>query len=294
MSAPANQRFRLALAQMRVLGGEKEKNLSRAESMIAQAVENRAAVVLLPEALTLGWTHSSARTEADPVPGGESCARLRESARRHGVYVCAGLVERDGPHIFNAAVLIGPDGELLAHHRKLNELDLAHGLYALGDRLQVAITPFGRIGVMICADGFARGQVISRTLGYMGADVILSPSAWAVPADHDNAAAPYGQLWVDNYGPVARDFQLWVCGVSNVGWITDGPWKGRKCIGSSLLVDPTGRPAVWGPYGVDAEAVLYAEIQPVPRPAQGDQWAGVLDDDSVFRARKSPPAKSSA
>jgi predicted amidohydrolase len=273
MSAPVNTSFRLALAQMRVLGGEKEKNLARAEAMIARAAEQRAGVVLLPEALTLGWTHSSARTEADAVPSGESSERFREAARRNGVYVCAGLIERDGSRIYNAALLIGPDGDILAHHRKLNELDLAHDLYALGDRLQIASTPLGRIGLMICADGFASGQVITRTLGYMGADIILSPSAWAVPAEHDNAATPYGQLWVDNYSPVARDFQLWICGVSNVGWITDGPWKGRKCIGSSLLVDPTGRPAVWGPYGVDAETILYTEIRLVPRPAQGDQWA---------------------
>lgn len=278
MKPPASARFRLALAQMRVVGGEKQTNLARAEEMIAQAAGNGAQVVLLPEALTVGWTHSAARTEADSVPGGESCERLREAACRHRVYVCAGLVERDGPRLFNAAVLISSEGTLLAHHRKLNELDLAHDLYALGDRLQVATTPFGRMGVMICADGFARGQVISRALGYMGADIILSPSAWAVPADYDHAAAPYGQLWVDNYGPVARDFELWICGVSNVGWITDGPWKGRKCIGCSLLVDPAGRPAIWGPYGVEAETTLYTEIRTVPRPAQGDQWATLQDN----------------
>jgi predicted amidohydrolase len=126
---------------------------------------------------------------------------------------------------------------------------------------------------MICADGFAEGQVLARSLGYMGAEVILSPSAWAVPADHDNQRDPYGKLWLDNYSPVARDFQLWIAGVSNVGWITDGPWKGRKCIGCSLVVGPDGASVLQGPYGVDAETVLYMDISPVSRPAQGDQWA---------------------
>jgi len=37
-------------------------------------------------------------------------------------------------------VPIGPDGNLLLHHRKLNELDIAHDLYALGDRLQVVLS----------------------------------------------------------------------------------------------------------------------------------------------------------
>jgi predicted amidohydrolase len=169
-------------------------------------------------------------------------------------------VERAEEKIFNAAVLLSPTGQLLAHHRKINELDFAQDLYERGDRLQVAHTPLGTIGLMICADGFANGQVISRTLGCMGADLILSPSAWAVPADHDNAKEPYGQLWVDNYGPVARDFHLWIAGVSNVGWITDGPWEGRPCIGCSLVVGPSGHPVLQGPYGADAETILYLDV----------------------------------
>ena len=35
-----------------------------------------------------------------------------------------------------------------------------------------------------------------------------------------------GNLWRDNYGPVASDFRLWIAGVSNVGPITAGPWAG--------------------------------------------------------------------
>jgi predicted amidohydrolase len=176
-------------------------------------------------------------------------------------------------------VLIGPDGGLLLHHRKLNELDIAHDFYAPGDRLSVASTPLGTLGVMICADAFAPGQVVSRTLGLMGADIILSPCAWAVPADHDNAKEPYGQLWLDNYCPVARDFRLWIAGVSNVGWLNDGPWNGRKCIGCSLVVGPDGRKALMGPYGADAEAILYADINLEPRPARGDGWERLWNAD---------------
>jgi len=264
--------FWLGLIQMRVEGGRKAENLRHAVELIGQAATDGVRVVVLPEAMPLGWTHSSALQLADAIPDGESCEVLRGAARQHAVYVCAGLIERAGEAIFNSAVLIGPAGELLLHHRKLNELEIGHDLYGLGDRLQVARTPLGTFGVMICADAFARGQVISRTLGLMGADIILSPSAWAVPADHDNAREPYGQLWLDSYCPVARDFRMWIVGVSNVGWITDGPWAGRKCVGCSLVVDAAGRPVLRGPYGHDAEAVLCAEVRLVPRPAQGTGW----------------------
>lgn len=264
--------LKLALAQILVEGGRKAANLQRAERAIADAAGSGAQVVLLPEALNLGWTHPAAETEADAIPGGESCSRLRAAARAHEVYVCAGLVERAGKRIFNSAVLLAPDGQLLLVHRKLNELEIGHRLYAQGDRLGVVPTPLGCLGVMICADAFARGQVVGRALGLMGADLILSPSAWAVPAGHDNAREPYGRLWLDNYGPVARDYRLWIAGVSNVGPLAAGPWQGRQCIGCSLLVGPDGRQVLQGPYGVQAEALLLAVLELPARPARGDGW----------------------
>jgi predicted amidohydrolase len=264
--------FKLALAQMRVDGGARAANLRRATDRIQAAAGAGAQVVLLPEALDLGWTHPAAATEAEPVPGGSAYAELQRAACRHGIYVCAGLIERDGPRVFNAAILIGPRGELLLHHRKLNELELGHSLYAQGDRLAVAATPLATFGLMICADAFARHQMVARTLGLMGADVILSPCAWAVPAEHDQAANPYGQLWLDHYRPVARDFSLWIAGASNVGWLNAGPWSGRKCIGCSLVIDPRGDIAARGPYGVEADTLLFVDVSPLPRPARGDGW----------------------
>jgi predicted amidohydrolase len=152
-------------------------------------------------------------------------------------------------------------------------LEIGHDFYAQGDRLGVAETELGTLGLMICADAFARGQVVTRTLGLMGVQVILSPCAWAVPADHDNQREPYGGLWLDNYGPVARDYRLWIAGVSNVGRLEAGPWAGRHCVGCSLLVGPDGEPVARGPYGVEAESLILADIVPAPRPARGDGWA---------------------
>lgn len=252
--------MKLAMAQMRVEPGAKPANLARAESMIAEAAGGGAEVVVLPEALTLGWTHPSARTSADEIPGGESCERLRAAAKRHRMLVCAGLVERAGDKLFNSAVLLDEAGTLLIHHRKIHELDFARELYACGDRLSVVETRLGRVGVMICADGFAPQQSISRALGSMGARFIFSPCAWAVPADHDNERDPYGQLWLDNYGPVAREFGLCIAGVSNVGPITAGSWRGRKCIGNSLVIGPDGRELARGPHGEQAEALLLVQI----------------------------------
>jgi predicted amidohydrolase len=250
--------MKLAIAQMLVEPGRKAANLARAEYFITQA--RGADAVVLPEALTIGWTHPSAHEQADVIPDGESCRRLCDSARQHRLFICAGIVEQAGEQIFNAAVLIDSSGNVLIHHRKIHELDIAQDLYARGDRLSVAETPFGKVGVMICADGFAPGQSITRTLALMGARNILSPCAWAVPAGHDNVREPYGQLWLDNYCPVAREFGVTIAAASNVGPITAGPWRGRQCIGNSLVIGAGGRERLRGPYGENAEALLMVEI----------------------------------
>lgn len=250
---------RVGMGQMLVEGGKPEANLTRAVRMIEEAGRRGYDVVVLPECLDLGWTHPSARDLAQPLPGPHS-DRLAEAARRAGIHVVAGLVERDGDRLYNAAALISPEEDLLLKHRKINELDIAHDLYSLGDRLGVADTPFGRVGVTICADNFPGTLAFGESLARMGATFLLSPCAWAVDADHDNGSEPYGGLWKGAYSTLAEKFPITVVGVSNVGWMTGGPWEGRKCIGCSLAVGPGGEILAEGPYGEAAEALLRIDV----------------------------------
>ena len=263
---------------MRVSGGDAGANLARARAMIAEAARKGAQVVLLPEALDAGWTSPSSRALAEGVPGGRACRAYREAAREFGVYVCAGLAERKGKAVYNAAVLVSPRGRVLLHHRKLNELEIGHDVYDQGDRLAVAHTPLATFGLMICADAAVHGQVVTRALGLMGADVVLSPSAWAVPPGHDNGNEPYGGMWRDCYGAAARDFRIWIAGCSSVGRVEGGPWNGHSCIGCSMVVDPNGRVVLTGPYGENAECILSVDIEPEPRPARGAGWGAFWQD----------------
>lgn len=240
--------------------GDPDATLAHALARIAEAAAGGAHVVLLPEALPLGWMAADTATRAGQVPGGPTCDAFCAAAREAGVWVCTGLVERAGAVVYNAAVLIDRTGTVRLHHRKINELAIAQPTYARGDRLAVTESPWGRLGVMICADAFVDGEVISRSLAEMGARVLLSPCAWAVPPGHDNTTHPYGALWRHCYGAVARDHGVWIAGASNVGPITAGPWAGHACIGCSLVVDPSGTPVLEGPYGVDADALLMVDL----------------------------------
>jgi predicted amidohydrolase len=265
--------IKLALVQMKVEGGELDLNLQHAAEQIASAAQNGAQLALLPEVMDLGWTHPSAKNLAYPIPGGKTFEHLAEAARQNRIFVVAGIVEKDGNRTYNTAILINPEGELFLKHRKLYELDIAHDLYETGDRLNVCHTELGTIGLMVCADAAAKGQVIQRSLGYMGADVILSPSSWAVEADHDNESKPYGDEWRRNYKSVAEEFQMWIIGVSNVGWLTAGPWKDWKCIGCSLVIDPDGREVLQAPYGAEADTIIYLDVDIRKRPARGTDWS---------------------
>lgn len=247
------------MAQMLVVGGYPAGNLARAVDLIQQAATAGCRVVVLPECLDFGWTDPSAAAAAEPIPGRYS-ESLVEAARRNNIWVVAGLVERDQTRLYNTAVLIAPSGEIVLQHRKINELALAHSLYSLGTNIAVADTELGRVGLAVCADNYPDSPEIGGALGRMGCRLLLSPCAWAVDGDHNQQQQPYGAMWRESYQALAQRFPMTVVAVSSVGWLTDGPWKGRKCIGCSMAVGPGGVILAQAPYGEDAETLLVVEI----------------------------------
>jgi predicted amidohydrolase len=264
--------LKLAMAQMLVEGGKKQNNLNRAVKRIEEAAKNKADFVLLPEAMDLGWTHSAARTEAEPIPGGSTFKILADAAKMNKIYVCAGIIEKDGDRTFNAAVIINRNGELILKHRKINELDIAHDLYDHGDRINVCKTEFGTIGLLICADASSKDYILPRSIGYLGADLILLPCSWAVPADYDNVKQPYGGMWSDAFNAVCKEFNLNIAAVSNVGKIVDGPWKNWDCIGNSMFVENGGKDITILPYGLNADTIVYKDVKMIQRPGRGTTW----------------------
>jgi predicted amidohydrolase len=275
--------YRIGMAQILVEGAQPNANLDRAEKFIRDAARRGCQLVVLPECLDLGWTDPSARRLAQPIPG-EHSQRLAAAAKETGQFVVAGLVERAGDRLYNAAVLIDSRGQIVLVHRKINELEIAHDLYSIGDRLAVAQTQIGTLGINICADNFPNSLAIAHVLARMGAQLLLAPSAWAVNASHDNQSEPYGARWREAFGELGRLYDLPVVAVSNVGWLTDGPWKGRKTIGCSLATDYRGHVLAEGPYGDAAESLIVVDVKLRQRAVRGTQIA----DDLAARGYAGP------
>lgn len=140
---------------------------------IAKAAKQKADLVVLPETLTYYATGLSYADCAEPIPG-PSTDYFGTLAREHNLYIVAGLIERDAKLIYNVAVLIGPDGELVGKYRKicLPRSEIEAGVQP-GKETPVFDTRFGKVGMMVCYDGFF--PEVARGLANNGAEVIAFP-----------------------------------------------------------------------------------------------------------------------
>lgn len=266
--------LKLGMGQLLVEGGEPHRNLKRAEDMIKEASLKECGIVLLPEVLDLAWTHPSAKTEAQPIPGPYS-DRLCKAASLCGIYVCAGLTEKEGGHIYNTAIFISDEGRILLKYRKINLLSVEQPFYEVGRSLSAVETPFGIVGVNLCADNYLDGLVIGHTLARMGSQIILSPSSWTVDYSIDETDDPYQDKWLKPYLILARSYDIVIAGATSVGYIVGGPYEGKKMVGCSLAVNKDGIIAK-GPYLEFAGELVVAEIPVSGRKEKGTDIGEML------------------
>jgi predicted amidohydrolase len=140
---------------------------------IAQAAEQKVDLVVLPETLTFFGTGLKFVDVAESIPG-PSTEYFGELAKNHGLHIVAGLVEKDGHLMYNTAALIGPGGELIGKYRKvcLPRTEIEEG-FQPGHEYPVFETSLGKIGMMICYDGFF--PEVARELSNRGAEIIAWP-----------------------------------------------------------------------------------------------------------------------
>jgi predicted amidohydrolase len=174
VEAPAPRLARLATIHFRPTGGKTPMDNCRMyEPLIAQAAAQNADLVVLGETLTYVNLHRPFAEVAEPIPG-PSTDYFGKLAKQHNLYIVAGLVERNGHLLHNTAALLGPDGQLIGSYRKtcLPRGEIDGGLMP-GSEYPVFSTRFGKLGLMICYDGFF--PEVARQLSNRGAEVIAWP-----------------------------------------------------------------------------------------------------------------------
>ena len=154
-------------------GATSQEKCEQFAPFIQNAGKQGVDLLVLPETLTYYKSGRSMVDCAESIPG-PSSEYFGKLAKEHQLYIVAGLVERDGHSVYNTAALLGPDGNLVGKYRKvtLPRGEIEAGLRP-GSTLPVFDTSFGKVGMMICYDGFF--PEVARGLTNNGAEIIAWP-----------------------------------------------------------------------------------------------------------------------
>src|ERR671915_1022508 len=188
--------IRVAAIQATPVILDAEGSVAKAVALMEEAAGRGADLAVLPEtfvplypsnkwargaAAFNGWDALWERlwSNAVEVPG-PLVDELAAACERTGVHAVIGVNERDGGSLYNAYLMLSPDGGLLHKHRKLMPTQherLFHGIGA-GDDLRVVDTPVGRMGGLIC---WENRMPLARWALYQG-----GPQIWLAPTADDS------------------------------------------------------------------------------------------------------------
>lgn len=180
--------------------GDLEANVANIEAIMAQAAEEGVQLLVFPEMALTGYSvvdpadYSPAEQEkfgnqymqhvlAQTVRGenpSEVIVELQQLAQSYDMYVLIGMPERDevDPETYwNSVAILGPD--LIQSYRKVNLASPEPVWASYGtDNDGIFETPFGYVGVAICADIY-NYQELQRTYSEMGARIVVNCTAGA-------------------------------------------------------------------------------------------------------------------
>jgi predicted amidohydrolase len=230
---------RIAVLQM-TSGIDPLANVTAIEAALAKAKDGGAEMLFTPEmALLLDRNRARAAAFVEGGPLDDAIVRLQAAAARQGLWLHIGSAPIADPAVaprwVNRSLLIAADGTLAAHYDKLHlfDVDLASGeqwresaSYAPGERVAMAETPIGRLGLSVCYD--LRFAGLYDRFGAAGCAAMTVPAAFTVPT----GAAHWHVLLRAR----AIEQGAYVIAAAQVGEHPDG----RHTYGHSLVVGPWG------------------------------------------------------
>ena len=237
--------IKVAVAQIDIALADRERNLARMIAVLRETAAGGARLTVFPEAALAGYCFDSleeARPHAEPIPG-PSTRRMADECRQLGCHAIYGMLEADGERLFNACVLVGPEG-VVGSYRKVHLPILGVDRFTTpGDRPFAVHEAAGmRIGRNICYDGGFPEP--ARVLTLLGADLVVLPTNWPPGAECMAGCVVNARAMENNIYYAACD--------------RVGDERGFHFIGQSKICDPRG--AVLAEAAHDREAILYAEI----------------------------------
>jgi predicted amidohydrolase len=232
---------RVALLQMDLAWEDVAENHRRATRLLAQAKDGGAALAVLPEMFSTGFSMSAERI-AQP-PGGPSETFLRERAADLGLSILASVPEMGAPSPRNMALLVAPDGSVV-RYAKIHPFSYGgeHLHYSAGDRVVTAQIEGVRVTPLVCYD--LRFPEPFRTAA---ADTDL----FVVVANWPDQRREH---WRTLLRARAIENQAYVVGVNRAG---EG--NGLRYAGDSAAIAPLGETLAEADH---REQVLFCDVDP--------------------------------
>ncbi len=169
----------IATVQMKPVLGEPEDNLVKMSEFVSKiASQQKVDLIVFPELVTSGFELGVRFTElAQRIPG-PSVNLIAQRASEFGVYIAFGMVSKEKVEsvLYNSAVLVGPDGELVGSYNKVHLRGEERMAFREGFRLPVFETEIGHIGLTLGWD-LAYPEV-ARSLTLEGAELICVMANW--------------------------------------------------------------------------------------------------------------------
>jgi predicted amidohydrolase len=222
--------FGIAGVQMSVVPWDPAATVEKMEAAVDQVAENFPWVQMIvfhelaPSAVA-SFVRASPKPwleRAEFIPG-PVATRFCELARRTKKWIIPGsMYERDGSQVYNTALAVSPEGEIVTKYRKMFPWLPYENETTAGEQFCVFDVPgAGRFGLCICYDTWF--PEVARTLAWMGAEVILHPT---LTPTSDRTL----ELTLNQANAIFN--QCYFVDINGLG-----PWGG----GRSLIVDPEGR-----------------------------------------------------
>jgi len=172
--------FTVAVAQTNPILGDIASNLSQMAALTEQICrEQHPDIIVFPELATTGVENGMGfNYMAERLPAGHQFNILARKAADFSVHLVFGMPtkEKIETTIYNAAVVIGPDGNLIGEYRKIHLLGEEKLSFRPGYRFSVFDTELGVLGVMVGSDlAFPEA---ARALTLLGAEIICLPAAY--------------------------------------------------------------------------------------------------------------------
>jgi len=288
--------IRAAVVQAASVGFDAAATVEKAGEWMARGAAAGAQLAVFPEAFIGGYPRGSAfgavvgrRSDegrewfrryaagAIAAPGRET-ERLGELARKHGLYVVIGVIERGGSTLYCTVLFFAPDGALLGKHRKLMPTVAEPLVWGCGDgsTMPVLETPLGRLGAAICWENYMpmyRMHLYSR-----GVDLYCAPAAdtrdsWQATVRHIAAEGRCFVLSANQYvrrGDLPAGFPV----------AMEGDVLSR---GGSVIVDPLGSVLAGPDFANETLLVADLDLDAIPRAWFDFDVAGHYARPDVFR-----------